>query len=85
MHRLFTLALVLLASSFLNAKHHKSGELKSIFDGKTLNGWTQKNGTATYVVKDGTILGTTNEVCPNSFLCSKSFTKLLASVRGQTD
>ena len=22
--------------SFLNAKHHKSGELKSIFDGKTL-------------------------------------------------
>ena len=61
MHRLFTLALVLLASSFLNAKHHKSGELKSIFDGKTLNGWTQKNGTATYAVKDGTILGTTNE------------------------
>ena len=48
MNRLITLILVLLASSCLNAKHHKSGELKSIFDGKTLNGWTQKNGTATY-------------------------------------
>jgi hypothetical protein len=42
----------------------------SIFDGKTLNGWTQKNGTATYVVKDGAILGTTAEGSPNSFLCS---------------
>ena len=70
MHRLFTLVLVLLASSFLNAKHHKSAEFKSIFNGKTLEGWTQKNGTATYVVKDGAILGTTNEGSPNSFLCS---------------
>ena len=42
----------------------------SIFDGKTLDGWTQKNGTATYEVKEGTILGTTNEGSPNSFLCS---------------
>ena len=53
MHRLFTLILLLLSSSFLNAKHHKSTEFKSIFNGKTLEGWTQKNGTATYVVKDG--------------------------------
>ena len=70
MHRLFTLILLLLSSSFLNAKHHKSTEFKSIFNGKTLEGWTQKNGTATYVVKDGAILGTTNEGSPNSFLCS---------------
>ena len=70
MHRILTITLALFASSFLNAKHHKSGELKSIFDGKTLEGWTQKNGTATYVVKDGTILGTTKEGSPNSFLCS---------------
>ena len=70
MHRILTITLALFASSFLNAKHHKSGELKSIFDGKTLEGWTQKNGIATYVVKDGTILGTTKEGSPNSFLCS---------------
>jgi hypothetical protein len=40
-----------------------------IFDGKTLGGWTQRNGTATYAVVDGTIVGTTAEGSPNSFLC----------------
>jgi len=45
-------------------------EWVSLFDGKTLKGWTQKNGTAKYEVKDGTIMGTTNEGSPNSFLCS---------------
>lgn len=42
----------------------------SLFDGKTLEGWTQRNGTATYKVVDGTILGTTTEGSPNSFLAS---------------
>lgn len=42
----------------------------SLFDGKTLEGWTQKNGTAKYSVEDGTIRGVTNEGSPNSFLCS---------------
>ena len=41
-----------------------------IFDGKTLSGWTQKNGTATYRVEDGVIVGTTADGSPNSFLCS---------------
>jgi hypothetical protein len=43
----------------------------SLFDGKTLDGWEQKNGTATYEVKDGAILGSTADGSPNSFLCSK--------------
>ena len=42
----------------------------SLFDGKTLAGWIQKNGTATYQVVDGTILGETSEGSPNSFLCT---------------
>ena len=42
----------------------------SLFDGKTLGGWTQKNGTATYRVEDGTIIGRTAKGSPNSFLCS---------------
>jgi hypothetical protein len=41
-----------------------------LFDGKTLDGWTQKNGTATYRVENGTIVGKTNEGSPNSFLCT---------------
>ncbi len=57
------LALLLTSTTF-------AGEWKSLFDGKTLNGWTQKNGTAKYEVVDGTIRGTTNEGSPNSFLCS---------------
>ena len=40
----------------------------SLFDGETLNGWIQKNGTATYRVEDGTIVGKTAKGSPNSFL-----------------
>ena len=42
-----------------------------LFDGKTLDGWEQKNGTATYEIVDGTIKGTTAKGSPNSFLCTK--------------
>ncbi len=45
----------------------------SLFDGETLAGWTQKNGTAKYEVVDGTIVGTTVKGSPNSFLCSDQF------------
>ncbi|QDU01511.1 hypothetical protein V6x_11910 [Gimesia chilikensis] len=41
-----------------------------LFNGKNLNGWTQHNGTATYKVEDGTIVGTTSEGSPNSFMCT---------------
>ena len=68
-HRILTLALASLIGASANADHHAK-KFVSIFDGKTLEGWTQKNGTATYVVKDGAILGTTKEGSPNSFLCS---------------
>ncbi|MFT7629945.1 MAG: hypothetical protein ACI87E_000949 [Mariniblastus sp.] len=43
----------------------------SLFNGQDLDGWDQKNGTAVYEVKDGTILGTTVVGSPNSFLCSE--------------
>ena len=61
-----TVALVALVSSALAA----DDEGVSLFDGKSLKGWTQKNGTAKYRVEDGTIVGTTNEGSPNSFLCT---------------
>jgi hypothetical protein len=44
---------------------------KPLFDGKTLKGWAVCNGKATYVVEKGTIVGTTAEGSPNSFLCSE--------------
>ena len=42
----------------------------SLFNGKNLDGWVQRNGTATYRVEDGTIVGKTSEGSPNSFLCT---------------
>jgi len=41
-----------------------------LFDGKSLMGWTQRNGTATYRVEDNAVVGKTNEGSPNSFLCT---------------
>lgn len=41
-----------------------------MFNGKSLAGWTQKNGWASYEVHDGAIKGTTAKGSPNSFLCS---------------
>jgi hypothetical protein len=43
----------------------------ALFDGKSLEGWEQHNGTATYRVEEGTVVGRTNEGSPNSFLCTK--------------
>lgn len=43
----------------------------SLFDGKTLNGWSSiKGGKAPYEVKDGAVVGTTVRNTPNSFLTS---------------
>ena len=63
---LFTHLLVLPAM----ADHHKESGWKDLFNGKDLSGFTQRNGTATYEVADGTILGTTAKGSPNSFLCT---------------
>jgi len=43
----------------------------SLFNGKDLEGWEQKNGLAKYEAKDGAIVGTTAPNSPNSFLCTK--------------
>ena len=42
----------------------------SLFDGKTLKGWNQKNGKAKYAVENGEIVGTTVLNTTNSFLCT---------------
>lgn len=42
----------------------------SLFDGKTLQGWNQKGGKATYSVANGEIIGSTVANTENSFLCT---------------
>jgi hypothetical protein len=42
----------------------------SLFDGKTLDGWTVRSGQATYRVENGEIVGRTTEGSSNTFLCT---------------
>ncbi|MBD0851050.1 3-keto-disaccharide hydrolase [Maribacter arenosus] len=42
----------------------------SLFDGESLNGWTQIGGEANYVVRDGAIVGSTVKNTPNSFMAT---------------
>ena len=49
---------------------HEKANFVPLFNGKSLDGWTQRNGTATYRVEKDAIVGKTNEGSPNSFLCT---------------
>ncbi len=46
------------------------GGFVPLFDGESLEGFEQINGSAVYEVVDGAILGTTTQGSPNSFLCT---------------
>src|SRR5262245_1658723 len=65
MRALSLAATLLFAAPLLGAE----GDWVSLFDGKSLDGWTIKGGTAAYKVEDGTIVGTTVDRSPNTFLC----------------
>lgn len=78
MHGLFILVIMKFHSSFsvllvglCACGSVFAAEPVPLFDGKTLAGWTQNNGTAKYEVVDGTIVGTTAEGSPNSFLSTE--------------
>lgn len=43
----------------------------SLFDGKSIDAWEVKSGSATYRVEEGAIVGKTVEGSPNSFLVTK--------------
>src|ERR687895_722238 len=66
------LALVVLSAalSYGSAGQDKDGWV-TLFNGKNLDGWEQRNGTATYRVENGVIVGKTADKSPNSFLCTK--------------
>jgi len=71
MKKLKPLFFVLLMAVLANAGNHLSAQWDSLFDGKTLKGWVQKNGKAKLKVKDEAIFGTTVPSEPNSFLCTE--------------
>lgn len=48
-----------------------AGGWVNLFDGKSLDGWIQRNGQAKYSVENGVIVGRTVRNTPNSFLCTE--------------
>ncbi len=55
-------------------QHHPRPEDEgwiSLFEGKSLDGWVHLNGSHTYNVEDGVIVGRTVPSSANSFLCTK--------------
>jgi hypothetical protein len=67
---LIAVAAALLPVGHVVAQDKDADGWVELFDGKSLDGWEQRNGTAKYRVEDGTIVGVTNEGSPNSFLCT---------------
>lgn len=59
-----------LADDHKQGEKAEQGEWISLFDGETLDGWQIMSGKATYEVKDGSIVGTTEAGSPNTFLCT---------------
>ena len=60
------LSLALFVTSTVSAS-----EWVNLFNGKNLDNWIQKNGTATYRIEGDAITGKTTPGSPNSFLCTK--------------
>jgi Domain of Unknown Function (DUF1080) len=67
----FAAALPLSATLTASDASAQAPKWRQLFDGKSLDGWYQCNGTAPYTVEDGTITGRTVVKSPNSFLCSR--------------
>ena len=70
MSRLTCLASVVLCSFVLTATAAEELGFHPLFDGKTLEGFTQKGGKAMFRVDHGEIVGTSVPNTENSFLCT---------------
>lgn len=67
------IGLCLLSLFIVSCISQKSGksDFVSLFNGKNLDGWEIKNGTAPFTVENGEIVGTYTSGTPNTFLCTK--------------
>ncbi len=70
-YRVLSLLSSLVFITTIVAAQENSKGWTSLFDGKTLNGWKQVAGTASYAVENGMILGTTVLSSPNTFLVTE--------------
>jgi hypothetical protein len=68
-----SLCLAVVAGAAIASVAAASGEpdWQPLYDGKSLDGWVQRGGAATYRVADGVIVGTTGAGEANTFLCTE--------------
>src|SRR5262249_31680456 len=79
-------SILLTLLSISSFAQNKDDNWISLFDGKSLDGWTQKGGKAKYRVEDGQIIGSTVPSTPNSFLCTtREFTNFVLELDFQVD
>jgi Domain of Unknown Function (DUF1080) len=62
---------MLMVSTMVGGEARAADGWVALFNGRTLDGWVQRNGRATYRVADGAIVGRTSEGSPNSFLVTE--------------
>ena len=68
------------------AEENSGSSWASLFDGKTLQGWTQKGGKAQYRVEDSQIIGKAVANTPNSFLCTeRAYTNFVLELEFKVD
>ncbi len=60
-----------LAALALLSANCPAAEWVTLFDGKSLDGWTQRGGKAEYRIENGEIVGVSVPKTPNSFLCTE--------------
>lgn len=71
MARMVAIQLALQLALQVTAHAADDPQWRPLFDGQSLAGWRQLNGTASYEVIDGEIVGTTRTGTPNSFLATE--------------
>lgn len=64
------LLLAVVVTGFTQLASSAAEEAKPLFNGRDLDGWTQRGGKALYAVEDGAIVGRSVPNTPNSFLCT---------------
>ncbi|MCV9386681.1 3-keto-disaccharide hydrolase [Reichenbachiella ulvae] len=73
----------LIISLFLISCASEKSDFKDLFNGKDLDGWEVKNGTAPFTVQNGEIVGTYVGNTPNTFLCTKeSYSDFILTFEG---
>lgn len=82
----FSVLLIAMAMIILACREQPEAPWVSLFDSKTLNGWTQKGGEAHYEVCEGAIVGVTVSHSPNSFLTTeKTFDDFILELEFKVD